>query len=367
MRDPDQPYRRSEAETFGCPHRYDAIYNRGADDTGDESKRGRVFHDCAWIYATRLASLNVSSDYEESQAAFAKGVEMGGCPDQLIHEVEQLFFRWAERFELDLQAFLVAEQLQRHGNRIFRPDLVYARPQELEITDLKTYYRGLTEAQALKELQLRWYLVEAKKVWPGFPRYRFTYDFVRLHYTVSLVFTPDEVDEFEPGVQASIDAIARAQRTGEYPAIPGSHCGLCRVVCPIVDDPARLPVRFTAPEHAQQGAGELLALGQRVKALRAALGSYCQEHGRIVVGGQEFSHYQETHRKWPAAEVIDFLRERGAAVETLRIGKSGLGEHGKKRAHLAVRDWLEKHEQTEQRWKFRTKKAGELGEDEPDA
>ena len=57
--------------------------------------------------------------------------------------------------------------------------------QELEIVDWKTYYKGLSKAQAAKELQLRWYLLTAIKVWPGFPSYRFTFDFVRLGYQVS--------------------------------------------------------------------------------------------------------------------------------------------------------------------------------------
>lgn len=363
MSDEEVVYRRSQAETFGCPHRYDQIYNKGADDTGDEAQRGRAFHACAWVYVERLTQAQVTSDAAIADDAFNGGIQVTGCPDHLMEEVHGLFYRFAERFELNLQAILVAERLIRGAGRQFTPDLVYVHPGELEILDWKTYYRTLTEAQARKELQLKWYLVEAKKVWPGFDRYRFTHEFVRLHTSTSLVFTADEVDAFEGQVQASIDAIEEAKRTGEYPAIPGSHCGLCRVVCPLVDDPKRLPVRFVSSDQAKAGAGEMLALRQRSNALRQSLDSYCQEHGPVVVEGQEFLHVSGVTSKWSAADVVEFLEGRAVSVERLRIGRGGLGEYGRQSAHPTVKKWLAQYVIEEATSKFVNRKRGEADED----
>lgn len=363
MGDEEEVYRRSQAETFGCPWRYKAIYKDGMDDSGDETQRGRAFHACAWVYVVRLTAAQTTSDAVLAEESFSGGLQVTGCPDHLIDEVHTLFFRFARRFELNLEAILAAERLIQGAGRQFRPDLVYAHPGELEIKDWKTYYRTLSEAAARKELQVKWYLVQAKKEWPGFERYRFTFEFVRLNTSTSLVFTPEEVDAFEPQVQGSIDAIKEADRTGDYPAIPGSHCGLCRVVCPLVDDPRRLPVRFISGDQAEAGAGEMMALRQRLNALRHSLESYCQEHGPIVVQGQEFVHVDGVESKWSAADLVAFLQGREVSVETLMIGRGGLGHYGLKRTHPALKQWLLENVREKATSKFVSRKAGEAADE----
>lgn len=359
--------RRSAVEAFGCPSRYERIYVQGVDDTGDESVRGRAFHAAALVYIYRLAAAQVASDHDEASAAFGQGIAITGLPDHLMHEVERLFFRWAERFELDLAAFLSAEELQRSGRRIFRPDLVYCRAGELEIWDFKTYYRGLTEAQARRELQLRWYLVEAVKAWPGFSTYRFTYEFVRLNYRVSLSFTPEQIATFEPGVQAAIDAVERAEATGEYPALPGSHCALCRLTCPVVDNPERLPVRFLTQDDANQAAGLILATEQRLRVLRKSLAGWCNQTGPLVLNGQAFAHRMATTERYPIDVVLDLLKRAYADPTIPTISAAAIKRADPMRAlisRIGMSEELQKAATTVIKSKFSHAKAGELDDDQ---
>lgn len=308
--------RRSAVEAFGCPYRYEQIHLKGVDDTGDEAVRGRAFHAAAWVYVLKLAAKQTPADHEEAQAALQAGIAITGCPDHLIAHVETLFDRWAARFELDLDAFFAAEQIEKRGRRTFRPDLVYIRPGELEIQDFKTYYKGLTEQQARQELQLRWYLVEAMHAWPGFERYRFTFVFVRLGYQVSLVFTPEEVAAFEPAVQGSIDAVVDAEAKGEFPALPGSHCSLCRISCPVVDAPERTPIRITDEQQAMDIFGQVLALEQRLKTLKKTLGAYVKVEGPLALRGQVYQHVGSDSRRFPMDLVVTHVpdQERQHAI-----------------------------------------------------
>lgn len=349
--------RRSAVEAFGCPYRYEQIHLKGVDDTGDESIRGRAFHAAAWIYILRLAAKQTPADHEEAQLALRKGIAITGLPDHLVTHVEKLFNRWAAHFELDLPAFFQAEDLVRRGRRTFRPDLVYVRPGELEIKDFKTYYKGLTEAQAREELQPRWYLVEALQVWPGFDRYRFTFVFVRLGYEVSIVFTPDEIQAMEAGVQGAIDAVVDAEASGTFPALPGSHCGLCRLACPVVDNPARTPIRVLDQAQALDIMGQILAGEQRLKTLKKTLAAYVKVEGPIALRGEVYQHTPRDTMRFPLDQVIDLVPERDRQ-HLITVSPSSLKPIWKTVA--AMPEALTAAGIVKRGWNFKHKKAGEV-------
>lgn len=352
--------RRSALEAFdGCPFRYDQVYNRGAVDQGDESHRGIVFHAAADAYIQRLAANQVAADHEDAVDAFKAAVAELRCPTHLIDEVDRLFFRWAEGFELDLGAYFTTEERQAHRGFTWRPDLVYIRPQGVEIRDWKTYYRGLTQAQAGKEFQARFYLTQAVDIWPGFPTYSFVFVFVRLNYEVRVTVTADQVDAWRPQVDAILAGIQEGQATGTWPAIPGSHCSLCRLACPIVDNPARLPVRLTTPAEAKEAAGQILALEQRLKALKKSLGGFCSVEGPLVLNGQEFAHFESQGTSYRLADVLAWARQAGVDLGDVWISGTPL-----KPAFAAVKgtkkaDALKALGTKSPRWAFRHRKAGE--------
>ncbi len=363
--------RRSAVEAYGCPFRYQQIHLNGVDDTGDESLRGRAFHAAAWVYILKLAAayartsddeperpagLMVSDD-QLARESLRAGMAVTGCPDQLVAPVQRLWDRFTSKFELDLDAFFQAEELVKRGRRTFRPDLVYMRAGEVEVKDFKTYYKGLTETQARQELQVRWYLVEAKQAWPGFARYRFTFVFVRLGYEVSVVFTPEEIDAMEPGVQGAIDAVVEAEARGEFPALPGSHCTLCRIKCPVVDDPARTPIRVTTEQEALDTFAQILALEQRRKVLVKNLAAYVKVEGPLALRGQVYQHVPTDSRRFPMDAVVQQVPD-AARQALVTVSATGLKPIWRKVTDMPGA-LLERAIAT-RGWRFGHKKAGEV-------
>lgn len=362
---PSAPLRRSALEAYACPARFQQIYVLGRQDTSDPARRGSAFHRAAEFYLLALAERRERSNAEVAADALHDAFVAEQTPAHLMADVENLWQRWTEGFELDLEAFLLAEERQIVGGRFtFTPDAVYARPEELEIVDLKTHFQALTETQAKAELQSRMYACLAARIWPGFPRYRFTYQFVRVGVTVSVAWEPSELDAIERQLDALEDGIRAAQASGDYPAVPGAHCAYCHFACPLTDDAHRLPVRLQTADEATRIAGELLVLETAVAAKRRALSAWCAVEGPVAAGSVEWAHRPAESVSYPAAKVIDVLREQDVDVSGFTLGKIALKPYvaTKKRAHL--RPLLEPLAVTEAGTKFGKKKIGAVG-DEP--
>ncbi len=440
-------HRRSALETFdGCPFRFNVLYNLcqscghgrqahdeggtyttcgGGDgqrclceafvpieDRGDETQRGVGFHEAAFRYIDRLAKARQSSDAEEASLALREGIAMSQLPPHLAHQVGRLWRPFTEWFQLDLDAYLAAEERQANayclacdwhggpddvawkgdgspsspkqeccpscggpvGGFTWIPDLVYARTDGIEIVDWKTYYKGLTAEQASQEFQLKFYLWQAANTWPGFPRYTFTFNFVRLRYAVSVTMTTEQIEAFSDEVKGIALLIHEAQRTQNFPAIPGSHCSLCRLKCPVADNRYRMPVRLGSSEERDALALAILAKEQELRGMKKLLKAHCEAEGGFVVAGQAFASFPETSKRYPAAAVLAWLEERGHDVEPIKLSGSALGTlTGKKTAPRGFLDFLATCAIEKQGWTFRHKKMGEdmpaglvdlLGDDE---
>jgi hypothetical protein len=369
------------------------------EDRGDESQRGIGFHEAAFRYTDRLAAKKLAADAEEASLAFREGVALTQLPARLVNQVKRLWGPFVEWFQLDLDAYFAAEEqqlsmfclncgwrgpeadLKETGSGsspmdpviqscpecegpvsgfTWIPDLVYVRPNEIEITDYKTYYKGLTEAQMKNEFQVKFYLWQAMNLWPGFNRYTFTMNFVRLRYAVSVTMTHEEIEAFSDEVKGIALAIYEAQRTQHYPAIPGSHCGLCRLKCPVADNPHRLPVRITRLEERDAAAARILVLENELKTAKRVLKAWCEVEGGFVYHGEVFAFWPEVERQYPADEVLTWMKDRKIDVSGVQVSQSGLGkEANTKRASNALLEFLDKVAITKQGWTFRHRKVGE--------
>jgi hypothetical protein len=350
---------------FACPWRYQQIHLKGLHDTSDPAQRGQAIHTANRLYVGKLAVTGMDSDAEVAEWALDQALVVEHTPAHLLAEVETLWQNWVERFELDVQAFLLAEQRQVVDARFsFKPDLVYARPDVLEIADLKTHYQGLTETAAKADLQARMYCCLARHVWPGFSRYRFTFQFVRLRYAVSIDFNEGELDAIEGQLLAHETAIARAEETGQYPAIPGDTCKYCHLRCPLQADAERLPVRIIDAADAIQVASELLVLQQAQAAKRKTLEQYCALSGPVTAGGMEWAHRPTETMTFPAVPVLDVLTGAAADTSKLHFGKTILKSFLTAQKWFHVRAPLEALAQIKQGTKFGPKKVGAVGDDE---
>lgn len=329
--------RRSAMQTAqSCLHRYNEIWNKGTPDQSDLSLIGIGFHACAHRYILRLVDRQLPMDAEEAKLAFPEGIASALTPARLVPQVREIYMPWAERFGMDLTAFVAAEEHQIGKNQqTFTPDLVYARQSLLEIVDFKTYWHPLTETQIREDFQARFYAYNAMKIWPNFPVYRFTHAYVRFGSALSVDFTPGDLDSLADEVDAVAATIMEATERQEWPATAGVECAYCELKCPLADHPAIVPKRFTLPEQAGVVANWVLAADTQLKTAKKALKAYCAANGPITVGGVVFDHRPVVQRTYPIDAVMEAIHKVGADKDaatlaadnySLTVSHSALGK-----------------------------------------
>jgi hypothetical protein len=160
--------------------------------------------------------------------------------------------------------------------------------------------------------------------------------------------------------------LEEAERTQNWPAIAGSHCTLCRLACPLVDNPARLPIRLTTQAEALDAAGQILTLEQRLKVLKKSLNGWCNQEGPLVVKGQEFLHVAQVSKLYPAKLVLDKLAAQYGELVPLMISGTGIKKVDTLKVVLnakgAVDADVKAAEVSKQTWPFKHRKAGHLGD-----
>lgn len=339
-------HRRSALEAFACPHRYHEIVVRGVPDDSPEAQRGQCVHAAARLYVHALAATKTPQDADTARWALDEAIRETLPPAHQIDDIRDVWQRWAERFELDVDAFLLAEVKQIRGRRTWTPDVIYARPGMLEIADLKTFFIGLTPAHARTLMQTRFYVAEAAKIWPGFDVYRMTYDFMRLGWSVSVDFRASEIDELDDIVRQVELAADAARQAGVYPAKPGPHCDFCRLACPLEAElraSGRLmaPLRMTTEAEAVRAAEEYLVLARAAELRRDALAVWVATMGDLDIAGTRFHYKTQETERYPAAGVYRALGvpvPEDAAGSDLTLSKTAVGRYLRNRRWAHARE-----------------------------
>ncbi|MGE0447354.1 MAG: PD-(D/E)XK nuclease family protein [Vicinamibacterales bacterium] len=304
------PLRRSAFEAFACPFLYRAKYEEGYEDSSPPAQRGTAFHACAAEYIRLLYAAEQDSDPVLAQQALETGLAERPLAYDLILDIEKhLWPRFVEKFRLNREAFVLAEERQGDGTVTWQPDLVYAyeHPSVLKVVDWKTFFVGLTEVEASEAFQTDFYLWQAMHVWPGFERYEMTYVFPRLGYAITVAKTPQELERFGDRVQSLIAQIQQARATNYWPAVPGDHCKYCTLACPIADDPRRMPLRVVTREDAEAALLKAVALQRQFDQLKEALRGFAEMHGTVSVNGVAAQHKETLSRRFNLVDVLDVL------------------------------------------------------------
>ena len=365
--------RRSAIQTAtSCLYRYKRIWIDLVPDTSDLAQIGISFHAAAHRYIERLVSLRLTADAEEAKAAFTEGIASALTPQRLVSDLRELFVRWAERFELDVEWFLAAEEHQiGKTDQTFTPDLVYGRPSGIEVVDFKTFWHPLTAAQIAKDFQALFYLYNAMRIWPNFPSYTFTHVYVRYGTSVSVTFTQQDFEDFEATVDAVVATIAEAEAQNFWPATAGPECAYCRLECPLADNPALVPTRFPLPAQAVTVGGWILASETKLRAAKKALKAYCAVNGAIDVKGVEFDNRPVEAVVYPVEDVLRVLTARGILgafdkdnpmAVNLTLSRSALGKLFKSFPQLETD--LAPMAQRSTSYRFGAKKADDPGDEE---
>lgn len=331
--------RRSALEAFSeCQFRWEQLYVAGVKDESDEAKRGTCFHACMKFYVRALFEARTSQDLELAREAFHAGLVEAPAPAHLFDEIYHLFWNFAERFELDVDAYLLNEvRPDDPDDYKLQIDLAYAKGDVLELPDFKTHYNIWSERRARQAFQPKFYLARARRIWPGFTTYRFVFVFVRFGVEVPVEYSADALDRVDDQVLAIEAAQAEALARGTFPATPGDHCGYCSLPCPVVDQALTNPVRLLTKADAERTAGEYVAMLQAIGARRKALESFCTLNGDVDIDGVSFGHRPTSSTKYPAAAVIDALR-KSDIEPTFQIGTTAVKSYTTAKKYAHVRD-----------------------------
>jgi hypothetical protein len=272
---------------------------------------------------------------------------------------------------------MLAEETQVTEQIRWTPDLVYARPSTLSITDWKTWYRGFSEALAREQWQPKFYVWQARKLWPDFTRYEFVYEWVRSNRQTVVTYTSDEIDAFADQVEGVIERIRQTEATGVWTATAGAHCSLCRLVnCPLADQHAIVQARILDRDGLDAACGQWLAFEARLKTIKAAVSGYCALNGGCVVGGQEFSTNVSESKRIKARAALDLLDDasRGVEASQIELALSAVWKAAPKKVlPPALVTAIEAAARTDTSWKFGHRRAKSIAiapegaDDESDA
>lgn len=355
----------SKLLNFSCPARYHKLHVEGLPDMGDPARRGATVHTANELYLAALVRCHEVSSPELADLALHEAIVLESTPAHLIPDCEFLWANHTERFELDLDAFLEAEQRRVVGNLSFKTDWTYARPDAIEIHDLKTHFQQLTPDAAKKDLQARMYAFLASKVWPGFATYSFTYHFIRLNAALTVSFQPSELDAIGRQLDAHQEAIRVAGDRNEWPAAPGQQCSYCSFACPAVDTAARVPVRLLSPTEAEETASDLVLLTSVVGQKKRLLENWCNLNGPVIAADHEWAHRLGEEVAYPARPVLDILENVAADTSKLTFGSTALRSYLKAKKWAGISEELAALAQKTPKTTFGAKKLGHV-EDGPD-
>lgn len=332
-------YRRSELEAIrptidasGCLHRYRKIWMEGVDDTSDVATVGIAFHAVNHAYVEKLMEARLGQDFELAQEAFVEGIAASQTPSRLVPAVHDVWKWHAETFELKTERFVTAEERGSVGDVGFTPDLVYANPERnaIEIVDFKSGWHPPMSVEELKALfQARVYAAYGQQRWPHFSAYEFTLVAVRFRKSVTVSFTPEELDAVRLEVAGAIATIEEAIRTDTFPATPGPSCHFCTLQCPIADQQVTVPKRLDIQQYHALG-GWLLVAEKQLRAAKKLMKNACGVFGAATVNGMVWDNRPSTSVAYPLDAVMEVLKARGGmgAFEdpSLTISKSALAK-----------------------------------------
>lgn len=333
---------RSALEAFSCPFRWKRKYLDHVPDDSFPALRGRTFHAAKKFYIQALVAHGCSDDLDLATAALEAGILEELAPADVIAEVTEIWTPHVEHFQLDIDhLLLVEERPQDPDGYDFRPDYVLAFGSTLEVHDDKTYYATLSPAQARAELQPKFYLARARRIWPGFDTYRFVFHFVRFGQAVDVEFTRAELDDVDTQLLQLEAAIAEAIRRDAFPTRRGVWCTLCHLECPDVPDVRVAPVRANSRADAERILGELAILDQAYSDRREALQAFATFYGPVHLEGLEARVDTKPETRFPATGVIDTLRRQEIDPIDLTLSRSALRRYLETQRYRHVRQELE--------------------------
>lgn len=272
-----------------CPSAENSKYRLKLPEIPTEAaQRGSREHQVFYDYGVHCLNLGVATDLD-----YIRG-RLGTDEDREIFEK----FADTHLFEFEFDNYFEFKVDVQIGSYEFRAviDHLVDNYHSIILTDYKTWYKAMSQADVEQDSQLRRYAVVASKKFPDAREFVCRVDFVRLGIVREVTYTLEQVADFE---RQLIEEIEECENATEFPATPGTYCDWCSYSkgCPAVEA-ANIDV-VTNAEEAEKAAAQWLALDARRNAIKAPLSEWCSKNGIVEVGGKEVGFFKSESYEYP--------------------------------------------------------------------
>lgn len=320
--------RRSALEAFAdCPAKYEGEYLLGVENSSGESRRGTAFHAARELYIRKLLAVRETDNPALALEALEEARVIHVLPTDEWLDVESLWWRYVERWKFPLDLYVQTESTLGHKGLSFTPDLVLVADADvLTIEDLKTSWHMPSQDMLARSFQTRFYLAQARIIYPGFARYVMVYDYVRYNTQLTVELEPSVLDDCDRQLQELTTAMDAADESGKFPAYGGSHCGFCKRRCPgVADSLATLPTRVGPKKDSLLKIIQAHAILQRqADQLYDALKAAAKAEGPLRAAGVEWSYRSRSRKLYPLLPVAKALVDAEVVDIPLFVSASNL-------------------------------------------
>lgn len=343
------PLSYSRAKTFDeCPAKFKAEYLSGRRGGGIPEPYlvvGSIVHECADRYVKYLVENKLSSSFPQMDVIFdsvwASEVNVG-LPESARSEVYDLCVMARELLIFADISKVSGSELMLAVDEDWKP-IAYDDPKahvrgkidRLDIDDegnaLVTDYKSGHRIVGINEsYQMKLYARLVLAHFPDIKTVDVALEYIRHRSRRSGRLGSDEMESAKEWIEGVGRGIAKAAKTGSYPAKPGMACGGCAAFSTCA---ARKTTVKPVPPENEGAAVELvqrLILLERERAeIMESVVPWIDQYGNVEVNGMVMGYQKENRLEFDVATVYSLLEKRGLrplkymAVDKAEIKKLG--------------------------------------------
>ena len=316
----------TKMDTANCPHRYQALFIKGEKDTWTEDilQLGGLVHEVAADYVRHLVDSKQHSDHAALRRIGESAWQNrgAGIPEGLVDDYGLFIYSQLHKFTIDpatvvgvewavavREDFTVCDFMDddvAYGGIL---DLVYRpEPDTIAIRDWTTAALA-GKFGPKKELQLRFYGLMACLAC-GADRVQITAHSLRTGAQKTLTLDADENEATVERIVSERRRIQQRAKDNDWPAIPGSQCGICSIDCPYEVETGKR-TRIVDDDDAAKVHQALIWLERQRKELTAVLKRHVGVNGSVVSSGVEARMQTVDRWTYDSNAVYQELRDQG--------------------------------------------------------
>lgn len=287
-----------------CPLQYKFSYiDKWEQPSSPEARRGSEVHDCCAEYVGHLASMGLQTDL-----GYIRNLGVGAEAREILEAfaTSHMFPPGDYQVEKKHSVMLGGNKAEYSGVM----DLLDPRDTVVTITDYKTFWRILSQAEVDNSLQMKGYALIASSIYPEAREFRCIMDLVRFGATREVVYSSEDLPEIEADLLRRIEQIETDET---FEARPGGTCDWCpgKKDCPSLASGIEA---IASQEDALALADEYIVLKAREQDVKSLLQPYITREGNIARNGLEVGYFKSDSVTYPDMDTLHRILLEGDLI-----------------------------------------------------